>query len=221
MKVNKSSTMSASPKGYMNGRPKLSKKDTRGSFIKGLKSNQIIPHLVLSRPMSILMHNIRVSPSRRRFCSDKLEDLVQNSANSNIKLNPWWVLGFVDGEGCFMVSILKDKNRKTGWEVKPSFGISLHVKDLYILENIKNHLGVGRIYKQGKQSIQLKVNSVKEIAKLMEYFSNYLLITQKQADCELLRRINHLMLNKQHLTEEGLHKIVALKASINLGLPSV
>jgi len=55
----------------------------------------------------------------------------------------------------------------------------------------------------------------------MEYFSNYLLITQKQADCELLRRINHLMLNKQHLTEEGLHKIVALKASINLGLPSV
>jgi len=94
MKVNKSSTMSASPKGYMNGRPKLSKKDTRGSFIKGLKSNQIIPHLVLSRPMSILMHNIRVSPSRRRFCSDKLEDLVQNSANSNIKLNPWWVLGF-------------------------------------------------------------------------------------------------------------------------------
>ena len=26
------------------------------------------------------------------------------------------------------------------------------------------------------------------------------------------------MLNKQHLTEEGLHKIVALKASMNLGL---
>jgi hypothetical protein len=28
------------------------------------------------------------------------------------------------------------------------------------------------------------------------------------------------MLNKQHLTEDGLHKIVALKASINLGLPT-
>jgi len=27
------------------------------------------------------------------------------------------------------------------------------------------------------------------------------------------------MLNKQHLTEDGLHKIVALKPSINLGLP--
>lgn len=27
------------------------------------------------------------------------------------------------------------------------------------------------------------------------------------------------MLNKQHLTEDGLHKIVALKASMNLGLP--
>lgn len=54
----------------------------------------------------------------------------------------------------------------------------------------------------------------------MEYFSNYPLITKKWADCELLKRIINLMLNKQHLTEDGLHKIVALKASINLGLPT-
>jgi hypothetical protein len=52
----------------------------------------------------------------------------------------------------------------------------------------------------------------------MEYFSNYPLITKKWADCELLKRIINLMLNKQHLTEDGLHKIVALKASMNNGL---
>jgi hypothetical protein len=54
----------------------------------------------------------------------------------------------------------------------------------------------------------------------MEYFSNYHLITQKWADCELLRRINLLMLGKQHLTEDGLHQIVALKGPMNLGLPT-
>jgi hypothetical protein len=81
-------------------------------------------------------------------------------------------------------------------------------------------LGVGKIYKRGQQSAQIQVSSVKEIAKLMEYFSNYPLITKKWADCELLKRIINLMLNKQHLTEDGLHKIVAIKASINLGLPT-
>lgn len=211
MKVNKSSTMSASPKGYMNGRPKLFKKDNfRCSFIKGIKSNQIIPQLLLSRAVSplIKMPSITVSLFIRRFSSHKLEDLVQNSENSNIKLNPWWVIGFVDG--CFTISILKDKNRKTGWDVKPSFSLSLHIKDFYLLEKIKNHLGVGKIYKRGQQSAQIQVSSVKEIAKLMEYFSNYPLITKKWADCELLKRIINLMLNKQHLTEDGLHKIVAL-----------
>jgi hypothetical protein len=48
MKVNKSSTESDSPKGYMNGRPKLVKKDTR-SFIKR-QINQIIPQLFSIRP---------------------------------------------------------------------------------------------------------------------------------------------------------------------------
>ena len=54
----------------------------------------------------------------------------------------------------------------------------------------------------------------------MEYFANYPLITQMRADCELLKRINDIMLNKQHITEDGLHKIVALKASMNSGLPA-
>ena len=51
MKVNKSSTMSASPKGYLNGRPKLFQKDT-SSFIKR-RINQIIPQLFSIRPLNI------------------------------------------------------------------------------------------------------------------------------------------------------------------------
>lgn len=88
MKVNKSSTKSAPPKGYMNGRPKLFQKDTfRGSFIKGIKPNQIIPQLFIVKIGGFTankMPSITVSPFIRRFSSHKLEDLVQNSANSNI-----------------------------------------------------------------------------------------------------------------------------------------
>jgi hypothetical protein len=47
---------------------------------------------------------------------------------------------------------------------------------------------------------------------------NYPLITHKHADYQLFREIILIMLRKGHLTREGLEKIVAIKASLNLGL---
>lgn len=46
----------------------------------------------------------------------------------------------------------------------------------------------------------------------------YKLITQKYADYELFKKAHILLKNKEHLTEEGILKFVAIKASINLGL---
>ena len=56
------------------------------------------------------------------------------------KLNPWFITGFTDAEGCFSISIQPSVKMKTNWRVKPVFLIKLHVKDLLILENIKNTL---------------------------------------------------------------------------------
>jgi hypothetical protein len=55
---------------------------------------------------------------------------------------------------------------------------------------------------------------------ILEHFYNYSLLTQKRADFELFNRVYSLIMNKEHLTERGLLKILALKASMNLGLSS-
>jgi len=34
--------------------------------------------------------------------------------NERYKLNPYWVTGFVDGEGCFYVRISKSNKHKVG-----------------------------------------------------------------------------------------------------------
>ena len=44
------------------------------------------------------------------------------------------------------------------------------------------------------------------------------LFTQKHSDFKFLEEISVVMVNKEHLTPEGLRKIVAIKASMNLGL---
>jgi hypothetical protein len=41
------------------------------------------------------------------------------------KLNPWFVTGFTDAEGCFGLYIYKDAKYKTGWHISLVFQISL------------------------------------------------------------------------------------------------
>ena len=78
-------------------------------------------------------------------------------------LNPDYITGFVDGvdgEGCFSLSIYKQDKNLTGWQVKPIFSISLHNKDIKLLEAIQRTLKTGKIYKDGVDSIQYRVSSV-------------------------------------------------------------
>jgi hypothetical protein len=58
----------------------------------------------------------------------------------------------------------------------------------------------------------------KDLAVLMDHLDSYPLITKKRADFELFKRILELMNRQEHLTQEGLIKIVSIKASMNRGL---
>ena len=35
-----------------------------------------------------------------------------------------WIVGFVDGEGCFSVSIFKNRTSKNGYQVMPEFVVT-------------------------------------------------------------------------------------------------
>lgn len=52
----------------------------------------------------------------------------------------------------------------------------------------------------------------------MDHLDTYPIRTQKISDYVLFKEVFNLVLNKEHLTLSGLHKIVAIKASVNLGL---
>jgi hypothetical protein len=44
------------------------------------------------------------------------------------------------------------------------------------------------------------------------------LLTKKFADYKLFKEAYNLIINQEHLTIDGLNKIIAIKASMNLGL---
>jgi hypothetical protein len=133
-------------------------------------------------------------------------------------LNPDYLTGFVDGEGCFSLSIFKEGRSLTGWQVKPIFSISLHNKDIKLLEAIQRTLKTGKIYKHGVDSMQYRVSSLKNVEIITDHFDSYPLITQKRADYLLFKQAIAIIKNKEHLSIEGLLKLVGIKATLNLGL---
>ena len=140
------------------------------------------------------------------------------STLNNQKLNPWFITGFVDAEGSFIISIYKDIKSKLKWRVSAYFSIHIHKKDLPLLELIQKTLGIGIVRKNNENTVLFRVSDVKELQIIISHFKNYPLISAKYLDFLLFEQCLKLIKEKAHLTEEGLLKIVSLKANLNKGL---
>ena len=187
------------------------------SFIQNLFLNQTSLILQTSSGTACLFGASLLLETR--FYSATSKKSCSTTEYRDLQLDPWWVTGFVDGEGCFKIQIVKDNRQKTGWQVRLYFSISLHIKDKPLLEQIKilfRH--VGSITKYGPQSLHLQVQSIKELKIIIDHFEKFPLLTNKRADFELFKRVLILIKNKEHLTPEGLRKIIAIRAAMNLGL---
>jgi hypothetical protein len=67
-----------------------------------------------------------------------------------------------------------------------------------------------------------RVTSPKQILnKIIPHFDKYNLITQKQADYLLFKKIVNLIEQGEHLKREGIQLIINVRASLNLGLSEV
>ena len=53
-------------------------------------------------------------------------------------LEPWFITGLIEGEGCFSVSFSLRKRLRTGIETRPSFSISLNKRDLNLVKQVHN-----------------------------------------------------------------------------------
>jgi hypothetical protein len=146
-----------------------------------------------------------------RYCS---------SLSESNKLLPYSLTGLVDAEGCFRISILNNRNFKqdkgnVAFNTRLYFQLSLHRKDENLLKLLKDSLKVGKIYKSRPDIYDLQVSSIKDIKLIIEFFDQYPLITQKYGDYVLFKEAYELINNKEHLTLNGLLKLIALKASSN------
>ena len=117
-----------------------------------------------------------------------------------LKLHPYFVTGFSDGESYFSISIIRSTKMNISWTVSLQFGISLHKKDQYLLELIQIFFGgVGTIASHGKMKIQWRVSSIKDLQVIIQHFDSFPLITQKWSDFQLFKAAFELVKTKKNI----------------------
>jgi len=138
-----------------------------------------------------------------------------------LDFDPWWVVGFVDGEGCFSVSMHRNAMAKStgGWQLHPAFHVYQHEEHGDVLEQLVITFGCGRIRAKGPNSkvSTFAVHSLVELSeRVIPFFEQHPLIV-KQNDFTLFAVIVRAMLRKEHLKREGFERLVKLAYAMNRG----
>jgi predicted transcriptional regulator len=135
--------------------------------------------------------------------------------NQQERLNVKWIVGFVDGEGCFHVAINKLRGMTLGWQVLPEFRVVQHQRDEQILQNLKLFFGFGNVVLNHEYSKEFRVRGLQNLNKLVKFFKLNPLQTSKQKNFEIFSKIIELINKEQHLNKKGLTKIAKLASKMN------
>jgi hypothetical protein len=147
-----------------------------------------------------------------------------------------YILGFVEGEGCFSITIGRSIDRKPRmgkwvakkknphlFQVKPAFRITSVEANLPLLEEFKQAFGCGSVYTQKRGDLNPRISnssyfytkSFAEAFKIKEYFSAFDFKTTKGKDFILWSKCLDIIASGRHLTKEGFLEICVLRDQMN------
>ena len=108
--------------------------------------------------------------------------VVRPKVNISEIKDVYWLIGFVEGEGSFMVIIQESKSKKTTDNISLRFVITQHSKDSVLFDNISNYLGCGKC-SFNRNEVYLIVSTFSDINnKIISLFNKYPLLGTKKED---------------------------------------
>ncbi len=151
---------------------------------------------------------------------------LTSGENQQERLNPYWLVGFTDGEGCFSISIFRNKSLKFGYQVFPEFVLTQGARSLETLEKVKVFFGCGRIYENRRYDNHREPlyrycvrNKNDLLDNICPFFDKYSLQTAKKNDYELFKQGLAMIRDGEHLTESGFTKLQEIASKMNRKKP--
>ncbi len=136
--------------------------------------------------------------------------------------NPWYIVGFVEGEGTFHVAFYRDPKMKQSVKVIPEFHVSQSYLRLETLHDIQRFFGCGYLKRNHPKNPRdttyvYVVRNRNDLEKyIIPFFKRYSLRSTKQQSFQLFAQIVGLMVNGKHRTRSGLRQIITLAYRMNV-----
>ena len=129
-----------------------------------------------------------------------------------------YLAGFADGEGSFNVSFRKRTDYKIPWKITLSFNVSQ--KDPVILSLFKKHLECGSLRERKNDGVwYYEVTNFHAIqTNVIPFFKRFkFLSAKKKRDFSKFQQIAQLIETNEHLTIQGIKKILKIRKEMNDG----
>jgi len=182
-------------------------------------------YIVRDRNSILLLINIfngNIFLDKRKIQLKKWLDIfniieLNNKVRPN--LNDSWISGLIDAEGCFNSNIFQRKTMKLKYQIKLRFMIDQ--KDclnnmLYLKDVLHLFLTYRRCKNNTKNMHRIESNSLIKIPLIINYLDKFNLKTKKKESYYKWKEIYKMILDKQHLNEDGLKNIRNLSKQINI-----
>jgi hypothetical protein len=135
------------------------------------------------------------------------------------RLDPGWIAGFVDGEGCFSVSIHRNQLARPtgGWQVQPTFQVSQHRDHQDVLEELRLFFGCGSVRGKGPASsvsVYVVHSTIQLEKRIIPFFEQHTLRV-KRWDFEQFAFIVRAIRSRSHHRAEVFEDIVRRSYSMN------
>ena len=128
-----------------------------------------------------------------------------------------YISGYVDGEGCFTVSIAPRATLAAGWEVRPSLSVSQNGDRAEVLYAIQAYFGCGSIRPdRSDKTLKWETRRLEDLLdRVIPHFEAYPLLSGKRFDFECFAAVCRVMATGAHRRREGLIEIVELARTMN------
>jgi hypothetical protein len=159
------------------------------------------------------------SPEIHATCNTPALIARRGTYGTAVPLEPWFVTGLTEGEGCFCVSLAIRAKLRAGLEVRPSFSLSLNEKDLRLPEALQAFFGCGRIREsKTDRTFKYEARSIGDLAGvILPHFERFPLRGCKARSCAGFSRVCEMIEQGDHLQRDGLREIVRIAYQMNLG----
>jgi LAGLIDADG endonuclease len=135
-------------------------------------------------------------------------------------VEPQWITGFVDGEGCFHIGISRHPEMSLGYQVLPEFSVVQHRRDIQVLHALKSYFGCGVVRVNHGDRMAYRVRGMDHLNnRIVPFFLKHPLKTKKRLDFDKFRRVLRMMYAGEHLTDDGLEKIRRIAELMNRNQP--